>query len=352
MVNQMGQIWRDLLYIIRGITKNPGFATVALLVMAIAIAVNTASFSIVHAVLFRPLAVAEPDQLVYVYSLDPRALTLGGISYDREFSYLKTHNLVFEDMLARNSFTARLAVGGDPVHGTCEAVSINYFDMLGLKPLYGRTFEQNDDGSVGGPLVAVISYELWESTFHSDRAILGKSIEIGESTSSASKKAFTVVGVMGPSFSGMSSPWNPTQVWVPLTQWCIANQREDRIYDIHSIEVGVIARLRNGVTMSEAREVVSSLGKALQQTYHPNSPNLGLQVTKSPRVRLPFDSTGRVIPTRLFATLMAVSGVVLVIAGTNLAGILMARGITRRGEIAVRLAIGASRSHLIRQLLS
>lgn len=337
----MGSILLDLRYSIRALLKNPGFAAVGLLVLALAIAVNTAIFSIVNAVLFRPLPVRAPDELMYVYQADPRS---GGLSY-REYLYLLKDNDAFVDMLAHSIDSSRLTARGETERCIGEPVSANYFDLLGVKPVFGRTFVPEDNRASGTPPVAVISQNLWKSRFSSDPHALGENIELNG-------QSFTIVGVMGPEFKGTLNPWEQSQYWVPIVPWVLGNETAKTFNEtVDSVGVAVIGRLKHGVKATQAQAFIAARGKQLQQAYHRESPNFSLILLDSRRIRLPFDPTGKVVPSRLAAALMAVAGIVLLIAAANLAGILMARGVTRRGEIAVRLAFGAPRWRIVRQLM-
>jgi putative ABC transport system permease protein len=349
-------MWQDVRYSMRILMKNPVLTAVGLLVLALAIGVNTAIYSIINAVLFQPLPVHAPDELLYIHSHNPKyADIMDSIAYEGDYLYLRQNNAAFTDILARYGFYARLSVNGEVEQINCEAVSANYFGVLGVKPLLGRTFLPEDDLAPGGQAVVVISHSLWKGSFNADPDILGKSIRMKDINPSASTKSFTITGVAGPQFRGISSPWSATQIWVPIVQWCAVNVAEDpRIpfYNIHYVGVRAVARLKPGVTREQARAAVSAIGKYLGQANHANVEGWSLLLLNSRKISLPFDPSGRVIPERLAAALMAVTGMVLVIAAANLAGILMARGIMRQGEIGIRLALGGSRVRIMRQLLT
>jgi predicted permease len=335
-------MWQDLRYSIRTLLKNPGFAAVGLLVLALAIAVNTAIFSIVNAVLFRPLPVRAPSELMFMYYADPRIL---GLTY-RDFLHLKENKDAFVDLLARCGWSGRVSAGGETEQTSGEVVSSNYFDLLGVKPVLGRTFSPDDDRASTPQPVAIISHALWKARFNSDPGVLGKIIEVD-------RQPFAIVGVMGPEFKGVSNPWQPSQYWIPIVPWVAGNETA-KTYNLtlDRMPVYAIGRLKAGVTAAQAPAVIATKSKQLQQAFRPSNPNWSLILLESRKITLPFDPLQKVVPSRLAAALMAVTGIVLLIATANLAGILMARGITRRGEIAIRLAFGAGRWRLMRQLLT
>jgi putative ABC transport system permease protein len=336
-------MWQDLRYSIRTLLKNPGFAAVGLLVLALAIAVNTAIFTIVNAVLFRPLPVRAPDELMYLYHANPRVVA---ITY-RDFLYLRENSDVFVDMLARLRFSSRLTVGGETDQVSGEVVTANYFDLLGVKAMLGRTFVAEDDQASNTEPAVVISHSLWKSRFNSDPGILGKRVELD-------RRPFTIIGVMGLEFQGISNPWQASQYWVPIAPWHAGNESVKEFFPtVDRVIVLGIGRLKPGVTAAQGRAIIATMGKQLQQAFHPDSrESLSLVLLESRRISLPFDPSGKVVPSRLATALMTVTGIVLLIAAANLAGILMARGVTRRGEIAVRLAFGAPRWRLMRQLFT
>lgn len=345
----MNTLWQEIRYAARTFARSPAFTAVAVLVLAFGIGLNTAIFSVVNALLFRPLPVRAPAELMYVYHQRP---DVSGIT-SRDYLYLRKNNDVFVDMFAASSDRAAIGTGGAAEFVKGEAVTANYFEALGVKALPGRTFVPAQEEASGAPPVVVISHSLWRRHFDSDPHIIGKTIElIRLGVARADQRpAYAVIGVMPPDFKGLST-WQPTDYWVPVVQRAIDwdSGEPDPLDRVPLLAVG---RLKPGVARAQARTVIATLGTHLRHAYpyREKIRDWGLVLHDSRKVSLPFAPRGDVVPGRLAAGLMAVSGTVLLIAGANLAGMLMARGVTRRNEIAVRLALGAGKWRTIRQFL-
>jgi putative ABC transport system permease protein len=357
-ISWLDDMRQDLAYAMRAMAKNPGFAAVGIMVLALGIGANTAIFSIVNAVLFRPLPVRAPEELLYVRSSSQfRGSRYIGPLSSNEFLYLRDRDDIFADVLGMDLFSdsgysMKITTNGETGLAGCEFVTGNYFSMLGVKPMIGRTFGREEDQDSGFQPVAVIGDGLWKSRFNCDPEILGKTIQVKSVLPGLTAKTFTIIGVMRPEFSGAASPWSRTQVWVPLHQWCALNAVEKPTLDIHHAGFYVMARLKPGVTREQARAAVGMISQQLQRAYYPKDPSWSLTLLDSKPLRLPFESTSKLKPVRLAVALFAVTGMVLLIAAANLTGILMARVLTRRREIAARLALGASRVRIIRQLMT
>jgi predicted permease len=346
-------VWRDVLYGLRMLRRSPGFTAVAVLVLALGIGINTAIFSVVNAVLFRPLPVKAPNELAYIYSANPHV----GFPIYRDFLSFSLHRDVFGSTVAVSHDWARLRSGTDEEHVVGEAVSPNYFDTLGVSPSLGRAFTDDDDAMSAEPVV-VISDSLWKRRFAADPTALGKTIQLDWPTITVPGRHYTIVGVMGPQFRGVSSPWAPTEYWVSLIQ---RGSEEDAAFAVEgfprapdlpgSLGVGVmIVRMTPGASFSRAAAFVSAQFSQdqRQRNMSRNSPQFVLEEAR--RVTLPFDPLGKLVPASLATALMIVGATVVLIAAANLAGMLMARGVARRAEIAVRLTLGAGRWRLARQL--
>jgi putative ABC transport system permease protein len=333
---------QDLRYGIRRLRKDPGFSIVGLLLLGLGIAINTAVFSIINTLLFRPPPAAAPHELMYIHAGNP---DIAGISYS-DYLYLREHNSVFTDILAVCGYKARLGYNGgtESVYG--EIVSSNYFDLLGVRAILGRTFSHEQDRSGNMQPVVILSNSLWQRLFHADPRVLGRQIELdGQSV--------TVIGVVAMQFKGMLNAWRACQFWVPFSQYL--SESEDakghkRTAD--NIPILAIGRLRPGIGAEQAKAVVATLSKQLQQAYHPRNPDYGIVAAGSRRTSLPFNPVRSVIPERFLAALMGVAGIVLIIASSNIAGIMMARGLAVERQVAVRLAVGATRVRILREHLS
>ena len=333
---------RDLRGAFRFVRNNPGFAAVAVLCLALGLGANTAIFSLLNATLFNELPAPEPQRLV--------SIARGGPGDRPPFSYLD-----FEDLRARATsfsglflysdlFTFKLGSRGRLEEAGCEMVSMNYFDTLEIGAAMGRTFTPADSDQP----VIVLSNGLWRSRFASDPAILGHAMRVNGVD-------FTVIGVAPASFHGVLIPWN-TAAWIPIKLMPRLLPRDagtlaDRFADC----CGVAGRLNPGVSRRQAEAEIRTIGTQLASAYPRPQP-----ITREPGWdTLSLTSMRGVVPKFVRARLatltgfmLAVTMLVLLIACANVANMLLARGVERRTEIAVRLAIGARRGRLIRQLLT
>ena len=348
--NVFDTLWRDAAYALRMLRRSPSFTAVAVSVVALGIGINTAIFSIINAVLFRPLPVRAPDELAFIYSPDPGVPTLG--AYEHALQLAANTDLFTGVVLLRGDLAA-LGLGGDVEILIGESVSTNYFEVLGVGPTMGRGLTPDLDDDPGADPVIVISDSLWRRRFNADRDVVGRRVALGDSTSSEPLRSYTVVGVMGPEFTGVSNAWSPVEYWVPLLQraehlWgptLYSGKRSVRSVPVAS----AIARMRSGVTLEQVQAFASVWRQNVFRTER-NDRQYGAIASSSRRVRLPFDAAGAT-PSRLGAGLMTVAALVLVIGVANLVGLLMARGVVRRGETAIRLTLGAGRWRVARQLI-
>jgi putative ABC transport system permease protein len=349
-------IGRDARYGIRMLRRSPGFSLVAAAVLALGIGANTAIFSLVNALFFRPLPVRAPTELAFIYP----AKSNQGLSctFDEYLAY-KADTSLFTDAAAMNGDVAMFGSAADGTWVSGESVTSNYFELLGVRPRVGRSFTAGDDAPDAAPAI-IISDRVWRRRFLADPAILGQAIRLRQPQNTDSGWRYTVVGIMGPEFNGIQSPWTPTEFWTPMLQ---RNREYDAVY--RSIlpsfrrSVGlVIGRRQRGVSLQQLQQVVTTRHKAFDTTQssgparRADSIERSLVVLDSRRFSLPLDDQGRIAPSRLAGAIAAVSGLVLLIAVTNLIGITIARGVVRRSEIAVRLTLGATRQRLARQLVT
>ena len=331
---------QDLRYALRQMGRFPGFTAVAVVMLAIGIGANCAIFSFVDALFLKPLAVTRPDRLVRIYARGPSGHYGAGFSYP-EFKLLRDH---MSSLSALSVETERpqlhVVIGNDSVELRGEFVSSSYFTILGIQPRLGRSFSPEEDAVPGRDAVAVISDHLWKTRFNGDPAVLGRTIPINSIP-------FKVVGVAPPEFLG-DLPGLPMEVWIPSMMFGAAGYGcDDKSFNC-SLFDSMIGSVAPGYLGREAQAEAGSV-MVWSATDWPERPSRR-QIVLTPASRESPDDLA--IDASQFGMLASVTGSLLVIACANLAGLLLARGLTRRKEIAVRLSIGAGRSRIVRQLLT
>jgi predicted permease len=336
----MAAWFQDLRYALRQLSKSPAFTAVAILTLAVGMGANIAIFSFVDAMYLKPLAVFEPEHLVRVYAKGPSGHYGAGFSY-AEFALLRDHNSSISALSVETTVPQlHLLDAGDSEEIRGEFVSSNYFSLLGIQPSIGRSFSPAEDTVPNRDAVAVISDHLWKAHFSQDPAVLGREIHINGFL-------FKVIGVAPPGFYG-DVTGRPTEIWIPAMMYAAVGYGcDDGSYSC-SLFDAMIGRLSRGVTALNAQAELSSriLWSA---TDWPERPSRRQAVLMSANGESPDDQDEHEQQLRM---LMSVTASLLLIGCANLAGLLLARGVTRGKEIAVRLSIGATRSRVIRQLLT
>lgn len=340
----MRTLGQDLRYALRALAKSPGFATAAVISLALGIGANTTIFTLINAVFLNPLPVERPSELLAVLTVDANNPGVWTVSYPN-YKDLRDKNDVFSD-LAAYSFpnpASMLARGDEPEQIMIEFVTGNYFDVLGLKPALGRFFLPEEGETPGAHPVVVIGYGFWTRRFGRDPKVLG-------STFGLNGRQFTVVGVAPERFRGLTVVFGP-DLWVPAMMQDVAAARfRDFFNDRRALFFSVFGRLRAGASLEQATANVKTIADALAQEYP--VPNRGRSAKTLPLTEatlFPGMRQGLVLGG---AVLMVIVGLVLLIACSNVANLMVARAVARQKEIAIRLSMGAGRWRLVRQLLT
>ena len=323
----MGPFIRDLRYAVRMLGKSPGFTAVAVIALALGIGANTAIFSVIDALLVRPLAFNDLDRLVLVWETLPQGGEVDQVS-PADFRDLSSQNHVFDHLAAYRWWDVNLTGGGEPERAEGCLVSGNFFETLGVKAALGRTF-QAGEGQFGGDPVAVLSDGLWRRRFGADPDVIGKTVQLDGRT-------YTVVGVLPPRLE-----W-PTgvELWAPLA---LSNEEKN---ERRQASLLVLGHLGPRFSLTEAEAEVGVIVRRLAQLYPETSAGRGARL-----LPLPGNDFDNLIRSFLLV-FMGAAGFVLLIACANVANLQLARAVGRRKEVGLRAALGATRWRLVRQLLT
>ena len=325
----MGTFWQDLQYGARTLRKNPGFAIIAIVTLALGIGANTAIFSIIDAVLLRPLPFPNSQQIVIVWETDSNRKILRGTAPPADFLDWRAQNQVFQHISAFQTWFYNLTGSGNAEQLWGAKVSADFFDLFGVKPALGRTFRP-DEEQLGHDQVVIISHGIWVRHFGADPGLINRSITIDD-------KPYTVVGILPAGFNllGISRRYD---LWMPLA-FPPSEIRRDNPSLI------VFARLKPGVSIARANADMQTISHRLSQAYPATNQGTGTRV-----VSMQGDLDAHLQDPLLL--LFAAVGLVLLISCGNVASLLLSRAAGRRKEVAIRSALGARRPRLIRQLLT
>src|SRR5437764_4127737 len=339
---------RDFKFGIRQLFKAPGFTIAAATVLALGIGVNTAVFSVVNALFFAPPAYVKPHEMVQLFSQDKKdPKKFRGFSYPT-YVDVRTQNTVFTDVLSFNLALVGIGQKGDTRRAFSGIISSNYFSVLGVPLARGRAFLPEEQTPGRNAPVAIVSYSYWQK-HDLDPTVLGSQVLING-------RPFTIVGITPKGFAGTLQILSP-EVWLPISVYDqVANDFGSKskitMDDRSGTQLRIIGRLKPGMTAAAAKPALEGLAINLEKAYPVEQKNQTFITAPVSRIAVSTNPTAASGVKSIAPLLLGMAVVVLLVACLNLANMLLARGTTRRKEIAIRLALGGSRWRIVRQLLS
>jgi predicted permease len=348
----MHNLWQDIRYAIRMLTKNPAFSLVAILSLALGIGANTTIFTVVNAILLNPLPVKDISRVVELDTVDTKTRVTAanseklGMSYVNFQDYARQSPQLFSALTCVvGPFPLTWSGGAEPRQLQGQMVSASFFDLLGVRPTAGRFFLPDEDAKPGGNNVAVLSYSLWTNKFGANPNTVGQIITLNATP-------FTIVGIAPNGFKGTFTFNNAEAVWIPVSMYpqVLAGFFKDNFNTRRFLATVVYGRLKDGVSITSAEASLKTIASGLESAYPRD--NAGRSVALTPLAEAAVGANQHSQLTLAGGLMMGIVGLVLLIACVNLANLLLAQAASREKEIGVRAAMGASRGRVIQQLLT
>jgi predicted permease len=347
----MHTFWQDTRFALRILIKSPGFSAIAILSLALGIGANTTIFTVVNAILLNPLPVKQISRVVQVDTVDTKTrvtaanVTKLGMSYPNCQDYARNSKVFSGLSCIAGPLPLTWSGGTEPKQIFGQMVSANYFDVLGLRPAAGRLFMPDEDTKLGGNNVVVLSYSLWVNKFGSDPNVVNKTLTLNATS-------YSIVGVAPRGFKGAFTFGNAEQVWLPVSMYpqVLAGFFKDNFNDRRFLATAVIGRLKDDVSLGEAEASLKTLASSLEREFPKDNASRSVALTPLAEAAVGVNNRNQFVLIGGF--MMAIVGLVLLIACANLANLLLAQSAGRQKEIGLRAALGASQVRMARQLLT